>query len=87
MCGAEGNLSCDMAPDRLVPSMTAFEFDPGHGAEHVSDRAAGHRNQDRLGARTSPCLRHESASPRFVKYRTRRLRENAGRGRRRHNGT
>jgi hypothetical protein len=26
--GAEGNLSCDMAPDRLVPSMTASDSIP-----------------------------------------------------------
>jgi hypothetical protein len=26
--GAEGNLSCDMAPDRLVPSMTALDSIP-----------------------------------------------------------
>src|SRR5260370_22728669 len=28
-----------------------FGLEPGHGAERVSDQAAGHRNQDRLSAR------------------------------------
>jgi hypothetical protein len=53
-CGAKANLSCDTAPDSPGAIDDGCGLKPGHGAEHASGRAAGHRNQDRLGAGTSP---------------------------------
>ena len=38
-----------VTPD-LVGADDGFGLDPGHCAERVSDQAAGHRNQDRLGS-------------------------------------
>ena len=54
MCGAEGKPVLRHGAGQAGAIDDGFGFDPGHGAEHVSDRAAGHRNQDRLGAGTSP---------------------------------
>ena len=54
MCGAEGEIVPQHGAGQAGAIDDGFGFDPGHRAEHVSDRAAGHRNQDRLGAGTSP---------------------------------
>lgn len=54
MCGAEGKPVLRHGAGQAGAIDDGCGFDPGHGAEHVSDRAAGHRNQDRLGAGTSP---------------------------------
>ena len=54
MCGAEGKPVLRHGAGQAGAIDDGVGFDPGHGAEHVSDRAAGHRNQDRPGAGTSP---------------------------------
>ena len=55
-----------------------FGFDPGHGAGHVSDRVAGHRNQDHLGARNIAPVRGQSRTftpgMAMYKYAVRRVR-------------
>src|SRR5882724_4405919 len=54
MCGTEGKPVLRHGAGHASAIDNGFGSDPGHGAEHVSDQAAGHRNQDRLGAGTSP---------------------------------
>jgi len=55
-CGAQGKpvLRHGAGQAGAIDDGFGFGFDPGHGAGHVSDRAVGHRNQDRLGAGISP---------------------------------
>jgi len=54
MCGAEGKPVLRHGAGQAGAMDDGFGFDPGRGAEHVSERGAGHRNQDHLGAGTSP---------------------------------
>ena len=50
MCGAEGKPVLRHGAGQAGAIDDGFGSDPGHGAEHVSDQAAGHRSQDRFGA-------------------------------------
>ena len=50
MCGAEGKPVLRHGAGQAGAIDDGLGFDPGHGAEHVSDQAAGHRYQDRPGA-------------------------------------
>jgi hypothetical protein len=61
MCGADGKPVLRHGAGQAGAIDDGFGSGSGHGAGHVSDRAAGHRNQDRLGAGTSPLSAEEAS--------------------------